>query len=128
MIIDLAIKPKELKRIPEDERSALFSELGRASMLGFHRVFMNELLTEWVLEPKNVSLSNRHRRRFSELMESISERGEQVNRAKCKMIIKIGGKKDIELVEILNNNKVDRWHWIVNHKNFISGMTLDQTI
>ena len=128
MIIDVAIKPMELKLIPEHEVTALFSELGRASVLGYHRVFMDEDLAEWVLDEKNVSLSSRHRERFGDIMDTISERGNQVKRAKCKMIIKIGVDKNIELVEFRKSNKVEKCHWIVNYKNFVNGMTLDPTI
>ena len=128
MIIDVAIRPMELENVPEDEVSALFSELGRASVLGYHRVFLNEDLAEWVLDANNVSLSNRHRQCFRDILEEISERGKQVIQAKCKMIIKIGVEKNIEFVEFYKNNRIDKLHWIVNHKNFVKGMTLDQTI
>ena len=119
MIIDVAINPTELRKIPEDELSALFSELGRASVLGYHRIFISEDLGNWVMDENNVSLSNRHRQQFGRIVEEISEREDQLDHAKCKMIIKVGGKEPI---------KKDGCHWIVSHKNFLNGMTLDQSI
>ena len=119
MIIEVAIESVELNKIPKDEISALFSELGRASKLGYHRVFLKEDLAKWVMNPKNINLSDIHRQQFGYIMDKIAERGDQVDRAKCKMIIKVGGTEPI---------KKDGCHWIVSHKKFIDGMTLDQSI
>ena len=119
MIIDVAISPSELESVQEDDISTLFTELGRASTLGYHRVFMKEDLALWVIDGKNVNLSKNYREQFGYIKEKIAESGDQVDRAKCKMIIKIGGKESI---------KRDGCNWVVSHKNFIDGMTLEQTI
>ena len=119
MIIDVAIKPSQLRKLYEDDISALFSELARASILGYHRVFMTEDLADWVMD--NINLSKKHRERIGYIKERIAERGAQVKYAKCKLIIEIGDKKYIKKDEC-------EYHWRISHMNFIDGMTLDQSI
>ena len=117
MIINVAINPSDLMKIPKPETSLLFSELARASYLGYHRVFMTNDLAEWVIE--NIKLSEIHAEQLRLIKERIAESNAQLYEAKCSLVIEIGEKIYI---------RPDGLHWHISHKNFIEGMTLDQSI
>ena len=116
MIIKIDISPAELMEVPISDLSNLFSEAARCNLYGYHRVYMERRVADWVIA--NIPLPKIHATQIGHIKDRASEI-EQVDNALYRMKIKI--QRESKVTRTKNE-------WVVGHKCFIDGLRLDQTI
>lgn len=85
MIIKFDFDSQSLANISKNLLSAVFSEVSRSSLMGYHRIVLSRSLSKWVFD--NLDLSNRDKHHILKIGQEFSQLGGQYLDAKYKIIV-----------------------------------------
>ena len=126
MLVEVDIKRDQIENVLDclnddskkqrylNELGDMFTDLLKSSREGYHRIFINRKLCQWVFE--YAGLREREKDQLLLIEEKSSQLGTSVKNAPCKLTIELGAKKIQQ----------DGFNWRIGHKNFASNFKLKQ--